>query len=293
MNENENTSIVVIDTKPLLRVNIDTVAAQVKHEIDSLNLDEILPTEENKKIITELRTKLNKQQKAFEDDRKKIKNALLAPYDVFEKEYKEKILTLYAESLDKINNALTTITVKQKQVFRDYALEYFLKTKEARALIEDVSYDERFIDLTNNTRIRNSIDKRFDDIQNALTIIATYGENKDRLHILWRNCQYDLPTALIRLNNDLKSEALLKAEKEASRKRAEEEIAITLDFSEPEVIVEQESTFSVEPSISEKNEELVVEQVYEYALKMKCTYNQAIKVSEFLETQGIEFDWVE
>ena len=93
--------VIRITEVPAIRSSVDELALVVKKRIAELRIEEIEPTEENKKLLKATRADLNKEIKNYEEKRKKNKEILLKDYNVFEEEYKKKIKALYEET-DKI-----------------------------------------------------------------------------------------------------------------------------------------------------------------------------------------------
>lgn len=101
MNEN----LITLKQAPIIIYErIKAVGQQIEAKIAELNLDNQLVTDETLKSAKNTRTMLRKELDDFETQRKYIKEQVNAPYEAFEKAYKEHIKVHY----DKADNTLKT-----------------------------------------------------------------------------------------------------------------------------------------------------------------------------------------
>ena len=99
MNEN----LITLKQAPIIVYEkIKAVGQQIEAKIAELNLDNQLVTDETLKSAKNTRTMLRKELAVFEEQRKFIKEQVNAPYEAFEKAYKEHIKVHY----DKADNTL-------------------------------------------------------------------------------------------------------------------------------------------------------------------------------------------
>ena len=78
--------------------NFDVLAATIKDRIDALNLDEMEATEDNNLVIKDIRSTLNKEKKAIEDQRKMVEAVLFKEYNEFLDRYKKEIKKVYDDA---------------------------------------------------------------------------------------------------------------------------------------------------------------------------------------------------
>lgn len=269
--------VIRITEVPTIRSSVDELALVVKKRIAELRIEEIEPTEENKKLLKATRANLNKEIKDYEEQRKKIKEILLKDYNVFEEEYKKKIKALYEETDKILKEAIDKIQREQDQELKDYALEYL----NERLAVNDpgvIEFDQIKINYANKKQIRLSIDNYIDDILKSLSIIKTYGENEGRLYAIWLRTNFNLVEAITQLNNDIAIEKQLA--REIKEREARE--ALVREMYKVEEITTTE----------EAEEDLVieVEEVSNYSLTIKATPSQLEKLLEFLLTNDYDYD---
>lgn len=269
--------VIRITEVPTIRSSVDELALVVKKRIADLRIEEIEPTEENKKLLKATRANLNKEIKNYEEQRKKIKEILLKDYNVFEEEYKKKIKALYEETDKILKEAIDKIQREQDQELKDYALEYL----NERLAVNDpgvIEFDKIKINYANKKQIRLSIDNYIDDILKSLNIIKTYGENEGRLYAIWLRTNFNLVEAITQLNNDIAVEKQL--EREIKEREAREALAREMyKVEEITTTEEAEEDFVIE-----------VEEVSNYSLTIKATPSQLEKLLEFLLTNDYDYD---
>lgn len=95
MNEN----IITVQQLPVIVYErLGSVGQEIDKRIAALDLDKQLVTEDTKKAVKDTRAMLNKELKDFEEQRKRIKEQVVAPYEAFEKAYKTFIKEKYEKA---------------------------------------------------------------------------------------------------------------------------------------------------------------------------------------------------
>lgn len=125
MNEN----LITLKQPPIIIYEkIKAVGQQIEAKIAELNLDNQLVTEDTLKSAKNTRTTLRKELDDFETQRKYIKEQVNAPYEAFEKAYKEHIKVHYDKAdstlkskIDEVQNRL--ISDKSARI-KDYFTEF-------------------------------------------------------------------------------------------------------------------------------------------------------------------------
>ena len=101
MNEN----LITVQQLPVIVYErLEGVGQEIDKRIAALDLDKQLVTEDTKKAVKDTRAMLNKELKDFEEQRKRIKEQVVAPYEAFEKAYNSFIKVKYekADSILKV-----------------------------------------------------------------------------------------------------------------------------------------------------------------------------------------------
>ena len=158
MNEN----LITVQQLPVIVYErLESVGQEIDKRIASLDLDKQLVTEDTKKAVKDTRAMLNKELKDFEEQRKRIKEQVVAPYEAFEKAYNSFIKVKYekADSILKVKIDEFNERLKADKEARIRA--YFTELCQANNI--DFLPFER---LGLNIRL-NDTDKSLKDIVNA------------------------------------------------------------------------------------------------------------------------------
>ena len=95
MNEN----LITVQQLPVIVYErLESVGQEIDKRIAELDLDKQLVTEDTKKAVKDTRAMLNKELKDFEEQRKRIKEQVVAPYEAFEKAYNSFIKVKYEKA---------------------------------------------------------------------------------------------------------------------------------------------------------------------------------------------------
>lgn len=124
-----NEQLITLKQAPIIIYEkIKAVGQQIEAKIAELNLDNQLVTEDTLKSAKNTRATLRKELDDFETQRKYIKEQVSAPYEAFEKAYKEHIKVHYDKAdctlkskIDEVQNRL--ITDKSARI-KDYFTEF-------------------------------------------------------------------------------------------------------------------------------------------------------------------------
>ena len=111
----ENNLITLQQEPVIVYEKIKSVGEEVQKRISDLNLENQLVTEDTIKAVKGIRTDLNKEFAAFEEQRKFIKNAVTKPYQEFEEKYKEFIATHYNNADNTLKNKISDFENKLKE----------------------------------------------------------------------------------------------------------------------------------------------------------------------------------
>lgn len=110
-----NEQVVVLSQNAVIDYSgIDRIIKSVKSRIAQLNIDEIEATEENKSVLKELRSELNRELADYENARKEIKKKVDEPYKEFEQAYKP-LKELYDGASNTLREKVNTIEDTQRE----------------------------------------------------------------------------------------------------------------------------------------------------------------------------------
>lgn len=137
-------------------------------------------TEEQMKTAKQDRAKLNAMKKAISDRRIEVKNAIMAPYNQFEKEVKE-VTALIEKPIAMIDEQIKAFEEQQKKEKKQKLVDFFEKTSEYDFLkFEDV-FDSRYLNATFSlSKAKDDIQCKLDKIKADIDTIDNFTSEKYR-----------------------------------------------------------------------------------------------------------------
>ena len=209
---------IILKQKPIIEYSrMDAIAEEVKQRLSIYNFDELLINEDTVKGIKELRSTLNKEIKVFEDERKEIKNQVLAPYEAFDTYYKEKIKSLYDEADAKLKKGIDEVESRMKAEKEAEVKAYFDELLQD-AGIDFVTYEQAEINVILSASLKSlkEMAKAFvDTIASCVELIGTQ-ENQDRIMAKYKKT-LNAADAIREVADEIKFEQEQVAKREAAR----------------------------------------------------------------------------
>lgn len=292
MNEN----IITVQQLPVIVYErLESVGQEIDKRIAALDLDKQLVTEDTKKAVKDTRAMLNKELKDFEEQRKRIKEQVSAPYVAFEKAYNSFIKEKY-ENADgilkvKIDEFDKRLKADKEARIRSYFTELcqannidFLPFERLGLKIGLSDSDKSLKDIV-NTSIDNVvkslefIESLTDPDEYKAEILTEYKQTLDVTTAI-RNAQYRKKQR----EAELACIEAQKARAEQARLEAEAKAKEVAPLQAPEVVKPQEQIV--------KNEAVPApqEEILHYTLGVSGTRAQLRALRQFLETNNINYN---
>ena len=168
--------IAVVEQLPKIIDKMEEIGADLEKRLEELKLDELVCTEETRKGITDLRTSLKKEQAEFENQRKNIKNEIMAPYEEFNKIYDANIKSKYANALAILTEKIAVVENTIRENTRTKMIEFFEEKRNASNIKPEwLSFDElnTKIGINQLTPKGELVKKVKDEINDAVETIKT------------------------------------------------------------------------------------------------------------------------
>ena len=292
MNEN----LITVQQLPVIVYErLESVGQEIDKRIEALDLDKQLVTEDTKKAVKDTRAMLNKELKDFEEQRKRIKEQVVAPYEAFEKAYNAFIKVKYEKADNilkvKIDEFDKKLKADKEARIRAYFTELcqannidFLPFERLGLKIGLSDSDKSLKDIV-NTNIDNVvkslefIESLTDPDEYKAEILTDYKQTLDVTTAI-RNAQYRKQQR----EAELQRIEAQKARAEQARLEAEAKAKEVAPLQAPEVVKPQEQIV--------KNEAVPApqEEILHYTLSVSGTRAQLRALRQFLETNNINYN---
>jgi len=161
--------LIIIKQLPQIEEHLRELSLEIDKKVEQAK--SLICTEENVKAIKQVRADLNKEFKEVEQQRKAVKEQVLAPYMQFEEVYKQYISDKYKSAdvdlKNKVDSVESELKAKREQDVKEYFEEYKNENK-----VDFVTYEQAKINVTLTAsmkslkeQVKSFIDKIIDDLK--------------------------------------------------------------------------------------------------------------------------------
>lgn len=277
-----NQELIVVKQLPQIEEHLKELSLDVDKKVE--NAKSLVCTEENVTTIKQIRASLNKEFKEVEQQRKIVKEQILAPYMQFEEIYKTYISDKYKSADNdlkaKIDSIENELKAKKEQEVKDYFEEY--KTANN---IDFITYGQARINVTLSASMKSLKEqaKQFiDKIVDDLKLIETQ-EKKAEILVEYKQ-SLNVSNAITTVTNRFKAI-------EEEKKRQEQKV-VHIEMNENHEITQKsyeqlENVFNkpLEQPKEEKQEEILT-----LKFIVKGTRTKLRELKQFLESGGYDYE---
>ncbi len=266
---------------PIIEEQLKSISKVIDERVK--NATSLVCTEENVKIIKDLRANLNKDYKEFEIQRKTVKEQIMKPYNNFEDIYKQCISDKFRNAdiilKGRIDNIENELKAKKENEIKDYFEEY--KTANN---IDFIEYGQARINVTLSASMKNLkeqakqfIDKIIDDLK----LIETQ-EHKTEILVEYKQ-SLNVSQAITSVTNRFKAI-------EEEKKRQEQKV-VHIEMNENHEITQKsyeqlENVFN-KPLEQPKEES---EEILTLKFTVRGTRTKLRELKQFLESGGYDYE---
>jgi hypothetical protein len=270
--------LIVVKQLPQIEEHLKELSAEIDKKVE--NAKSLVCTDENVKAIKQVRADLNKEFKEVEQQRKVVKEQILAPYMQFEEIYKTYISDKYKSADNdlktKIDLTENELKAKKEQEIKDYFEEY--KTVNN---IDFITYGQARINVTLSASMKSLKEqaKQFiDKIVDDLKLIETQ-EHKAEILVEYKQI-LNVSNAITSVTNKFKA-----IEEEKKKIEQEKELQKFILNTAKESDKYSEQTILNAPVIEEKTEEILT-----LKFTVRGTRTKLKGLKQFLESGGYDYE---
>ena len=266
---------------PVIEEHLRSMKAVVDKQVnDALAL---VCTEDTVLTVKGVRSDLNKQFQALEEQRKAVKKAVLGPYEQFEAVYKECVSEGFKRADAALKGKIDDVESEMKKRCEDSLREYFAELCAAEH-VEWLTYDRAGIKVDMASakaktpkKLREQLVNFVAEVAKGVNLIAEMDDAEE---------------IMVEFKKTLDAAQAITAVKDRHR-RMEEERAfresrqeIRQRESEAAAKVEAVAPPAVQAPVEAKAED---EKIYKCTFTVRATKPQLRKLKEFLNQEGIEY----
>ena len=183
-----NEELITLKQPPIIIYKrIKAVGQQIEAKIAELNLDNQLVTDETLKSAKNTRTVLRKELDDFETQRKYIKEQVNAPYEAFEKAYKEHIKVHYDKADSTLKSKIDEVQNRLLDDKRGRIKGYFTELCQSQG-IDFLIFERLPLNITlsdSDKKFKNEVANFVGEVSKSLQVIESLNEaNEFKAEIL-------------------------------------------------------------------------------------------------------------
>lgn len=277
--------IIVVEQLPIISQNLMAIKAKV--DARTTRAASLICTEDTVKEVKKERAELNKEFTSLENERKRVKSAILKPYEDFEKVYKEYVSDAYKaadETLKgKISDVENGLKAERQTAFNEYFDRKCRETGIDFVVPEQVGVK---ITLSGSAEsYKQAADAFFDKV---MAEIRTIDKMNDKDKILYEYKRtLDLGQAIAAVTN---RKAALKAQEE--RKAAQEAQAAQPDAPDAlDELPEFPGDLDDLPPLPEVEEPAIFEEPEkDYNIHVVCRKLDFVDIARYLDSIGVSWE---
>ncbi len=289
--------LIVVKQLPQIEEHLKELSLDVDKKVE--NAKNLVCTEENVTTIKQIRASLNKEFKEVENQRKIVKEQILAPYMQFEEIYKMYISDKYKSADNDLKVKIDSTENELKNIKEQEIKDYFEEYKKANN-IDFVTYSQARINVTlsaSRKSLKEQAKQFIDKIVDDLKLINTQ-EHKTEILVEYKK-SLNVSQAITSVTNRFKAieeekkrqEELKRKQLEEAQRRADESIRAQTEATRQALenfipkTEEVEETILQAPVIEEKQEEILT-----LRFTVKGTRTKLRELKQFLENGGYDYE---
>lgn len=286
--------LIVVKQLPQIEEHLKELSLEVEQKVENAKI--LVCTEENVTTIKQIRASLNKEFKEVENQRKIVKEQILAPYMQFEEIYKMYISDKYKSADNDLKVKIDSTENELKNIKEQEIKDYFEEYKKANN-IDFVTYSQARINVTlsaSRKSLKEQAKQFIDKIVDDLKLINTQ-EHKTEILVEYKK-SLNVSQAITSVTNRFKAieeekkrqEELKRKQLEEAQRRADESIRAQTEATRQALenfIPKTEETILQAPVIEEKQEEILT-----LRFAVRGTRTKLRELKQFLENGGYDYE---
>lgn len=279
-------NLIVIKQLPQIEEHLKDLSSEIDVKVN--NAKKLVCTEETVKTVKQVRADLTKDFKNLEEQRKTVKEQILAPYMQFEEVYKTYVSNKYKEAdidlKQKIDSTENELKKQKEQEIKDYFEEY--KTANN---IDFINYEQANINVTltaSKKSLKEQAKKFIDKIVDDLKLIETQ-EGKEEILVEYKqNLNVSKSIQEVANRHKLLEEEKKRQEELKNKQLEEAQRQADMSIKKQEVATKNAlDNFVIEaPKVIEQEEILTLK------FKVRGTRSKLRELKRFLEDGGYDYE---
>lgn len=266
-----NNELIVLEQLPVIKYKLEQLSTEIKEKVDRVN--NLVVNEDTVKETKQLRASLNKEFNELEEQRKQVKNAIMAKYDEFNEIYVECVSNLYKDADTQLKTKIDDVENKLKLEKEEELREFVKQHCEANHI--HIEFETIGLNITLSASMKSLKDQALafiEKVANDLKLIEME-EYKDEIFLEY-NKTYDFVTAKTNV---------IERHRQLEEIAKQQEIKQQLDEQDKKVeeVVEE---------ITAPKEVIEEDEIVEVNFTITGTLSQIKALKEYIEKEGLKYE---
>lgn len=180
--EKEKKKLFELTQVPVLEYKFEELGETIKKMVSKY--ENLIITEDTRKDIKKSKATLTKKLKEFEQERKEIKNKVLAPYSQFEELYKSNVSLPMKNVIDDFTMQINHLEEQLKKEKERELLQFFVNFVKANPTVNFIKYSDLNINVTLSASLKKLKEEVEEKMTNYLSDIYTIAQMEDEIKIM-------------------------------------------------------------------------------------------------------------
>lgn len=280
-------NLIVVKQLPIIEDQLRQVKASVDQRVATVLA--LACTEETYKDVKKARAELNKEFQDLEARRREVKRSILAPYEAFEKLYKECAADAFTKADAELREKIAAVENGIKGAKRDDLIAFFNEYRASVNIPDDlVPFERAQINVTMSDspkKLRERAAAFLENVANELRLIETL-PYKDEVMVEYRK-NLSAPQAAL-----IVEERHKQMEEAARRREALKTTQAVQDAAQAKIeeVLREEAPVPVAAPIEQPIVEAPVEKTYFASFRVRGTLEKLKALKEFLVNGGYDYE---
>ena len=299
MTQTQTAEIISVAQLPIIIEKLHEIKAAIESDTSAALALEC--TEETVKAVKKSRTALTNSFGDYENRRKEVKAQILAPYEAFDKIYKECITEPFKTADTQLAKKIGDVETGLKNAKQREVIAYFEEYRTSVGLAEeDAPFSKAQLNITLTATAKSLKEQAkayVDRIQQDLAAIATLDSHEEIIIEYKNSGNLAAAVATVKARHEA-IEAERRRREDFAKRRAEQEAraaavekVVEANTFVPAITppVEEFAAPVVTPPVKPV-EELPKEPIYEVSFTVRATREQLRALKEFMTKEGFDFE---
>lgn len=279
-------NLIVIKQLPQIEEHLKDLSTEIDVKVN--NAKKLVCTEETVKTVKQVRADLTKDFKNLEEQRKTVKEQILAPYMQFEEVYKTYVSNKYKEADIDLEQKIDSTENELKKQKEQEIEKYFEEYKTANN-IDFVDFKQANINVTLTASKKNLKEQAktfIDEIVDDLKLIETQEGKEEILVEYKRNLNVSKSIQEVANRHKLLEEEKKRQEELKNKQLEEAQRQADMSIKKQEVATKNAlDNFVIEPPKVIEQEEILT-----LKFKVRGTRSKLRELKRFLEDGGYDYE---